>query len=377
MTKQILLTGGAGFIGSHTADALLAQGYKVRVLDALIAQVHPQQTRPDYLAPEVELIVGDICDQTAVSAALDGVDIVYHFAAETGVGQSMYELERYTQTNVTGTAVLWQEIQRRQAPLERFILASSRAVYGEGKYNCRHCGIVYPNQRPVNQLQQADWQPRCPRCQQPVGIRSVSETTPKRPVSIYGLTKQHQEELSVLMGQTLDTPVTILRYFNVYGPRQAYTNPYTGVVIHFFRQAMQNEPLQLYEQGLPIRDFVHVLDVVQANLLALKENESLAIYNVGSGQQMTISDLAKTVLTAVGQPAESYNTTNRFRVGDIFGSFANLCHIQRQLGYQPEVAFADGLATLLASWSHDGHKSGKHIVADTDAELRRWRILHG
>lgn len=379
MTKQILLTGGAGFIGSHTADALLAKGYKVRVLDALIEQVHPQQTRPDYLAPAVELIQGDICDPTAVSQALADVDIVYHFAAETGVGQSMVEIKRYYQTNVTGTAVLWQEIQRQQRPIERFVLASSRAVYGEGKYACRSCGMVYPHQRSVRQLQEEDWRPRCPNCNQSVTIRPVTETTPSRPVSIYGLTKRQQEDLCLLMGQTLSVPVTVLRYFNVYGSRQAFTNPYTGVVIHFFRQVMQQEPIQLYERGLPVRDFVHVLDVVQANLRALHGRDMQEIYNVGSGKAMTISELAETVLlvanplqTSPEDVQKAILSTPRFRVGDIFGSYANLTHIRRHLGYVPEVAFADGLATLLASWTYE-----KTAVADIDAELRRWGILQG
>ena len=373
MSKTILITGGAGFIGSHTADALLARGYRVRVLDSLISQVHPGRRRPDYLAAEVELLVGDICDPEAVAAALEGVDYVYHMAAETGVGQSLVEVERYFQTNVTGTAVLWQTIQRTQAPIKRLILASSRAVYGEGEYSCPTCGVVYPGQRAAAQLHDEQWHPICPHCQRLLSLRPVSETTPSLPVSIYGLTKHNQEDLCHLMGKTLNIPVTILRYFNVYGPRQAHTNPYTGVVIHFFRQAMERQPVPLYERGLPIRDFVHVLDVVQANLLALHAPPAVgsAVYNVGSGQAMSIRELAEMVFTAVNLPPHLQSTA-RFRLGDIFGCYADLSRIQR-LGYAPEVAFADGLATLLGGWQYEQQTA----VADIDSEMRRWGVLQG
>ncbi|MCA9994989.1 MAG: NAD-dependent epimerase/dehydratase family protein [Anaerolineales bacterium] len=372
MSKTILITGGAGFIGSHTADALLARGYRVRVLDALISQVHPQRCRPDYLANDVELLVGDICDPEAMAAALDGVDYVYHMAAETGVGQSLVEVERYVQTNVTGTAVLWQTIQRTQAPIKRLILASSRAVYGEGEYGCPTCGVVYPGQREAAQLHDEQWHPTCPHCQRLLCLRPVSETTPSRPVSVYGLTKHNQEELCQLMGKMLNIPVTILRYFNVYGPRQAHANPYTGVVIHFFRQAMARQPVPLYERGLPIRDFVHVLDVVQANLLALHALPTVgpAVYNVGSGQAISIRELAEMVFTAVNLPPR-IQSTSRFRLGDIFGCYADLSRIQR-LGYTPEVAFADGLATLLGGWQYE-----ETAVADIDSEMRRWGVLQG
>jgi dTDP-L-rhamnose 4-epimerase len=368
--ERVLITGGAGFIGSHTADLLLTKGFQVRVLDALIPQVHPSG-RPSYLSPEVELIVADVRNSDAVSKALDGVSYVYHFAAETGVGQSMHELERYFSTNVVGTAVLWEQIQKSGPQVKKVILSSSRAVYGEGMYHCSKCGIVYP-QRSKRQLMAHQWYPRCSSCGGVVEILPTSENATPHPVSVYGLTKKMQEDICVLMGKALGIPVVILRYFNVYGPRQSLSNPYTGIVVNFLLRAKVGKPLLLYEEGLPVRDFVHVSDVVQANFLALVTNTSpIEVFNIGTGVGTSIADLAHMIFQVLRKP-EKIKYTTRFRVGDIFGCYANIEHAFQKLNYRPTIGLTNGLSTVLSDLIYDFSEDSLDHVEE---ELRKWGLL--
>jgi dTDP-L-rhamnose 4-epimerase len=343
----VLITGGAGFIGSHTADRLLQAGYRVRVLDLLIPQVHGEgECRPSYLNSRVELHIGDVRDPVAIDQALDDVSYVYHFAADTGVGQSMYAVAQYFSTNVHGTVQLWEGIQKRPGQIKRVVLSSSRAIYGEGRYSCVSCGDIVPDQRSEEQLLRADWRHHCPVCSAELESRVTDESTPPRPVSVYGLTKNIQEDICRLMGNTLGVPVVILRYFNVYGPRQSVTNPYTGVIPMFCTRLRSDRPIQLYEEGVPLRDFVHVYDVVDANIAALSMEGAVNVVNVGSGAALSLRQVAETLCDALGV-TPNIQLTTRFRIGDILGCYANLDRSTRLVGSEKRISFREGLKTLL------------------------------
>jgi dTDP-L-rhamnose 4-epimerase len=373
VAERVLITGGAGFIGSHTADALLRLGHEVRVLDSLGPQVHPSGKRPGYLASDVELMQGDVRNIEAVRAALDGVTYVYHMAAETGVGQSMYEAGRYMDTNARGLAVLWDAVAEKPGTIKKVILASSRAVYGEGAYVCPTHGAVYPTGRDPAHLRRRDWAMRCPLCDEVVDAAATPESCPQEPASIYGLTKKYQEEISRLMSKVHRVPVTALRYFNVYGRRQAPANPYTGVIVAFLDRLACGAPIALYEEGVPKRDFVHVSDVVQANLAALRMDgePSFRAYNVGSGTALTLLEVARIMCSAFGR-SEDIEITARHRVGDILGCYADLDRSRMELGYQPQVSFEDGIRDL-TRWIGEVEVAGR--ADEAEAELRSKGLL--
>lgn len=346
-----LLTGGAGFIGSHTADALLARGYRVRILDCLDPQVHGTTDRfPEYLDARIECQRGDVRDPAAVVRALDGASVVYHFASLTGVGQSMYEMQRYTDVNVSGTACLLEAIVRDRLPVQRVVLSSSRAVYGEGTHACARCGVVYPLPRGRTDLEQRRFQVYCPTCGAATAAVPTVEDRPLRPGSVYGWTKKMQEDLCRHAAEVHGVPVVILRYFNVYGSRQSLSNPYTGIVSIFFSRLRAGQPVALYEHGEPGRDFVHVRDVVQANLLALSADVAPGTTcNVGTGVESTIRDLADALAAAVGgEPA--YVDRGEYRVGDIRSCFADLATTAAALGYAPTTMLAEGMREF-AAWA--------------------------
>jgi dTDP-L-rhamnose 4-epimerase len=371
-SETVLITGGAGFIGSHTADRLLAAGYRVKVLDSLIPQVHGEgQGRPPYLSAEVELQIGDVRDAAAVDDALEDVAYVYHLAADTGVGQSMYAVGQYFSTNVVGTAQLWEGIQKRQGQIKHFILASSRAVYGEGRYSCARCGDVVPQQRSEDQLLRADWSQHCPVCSAELEPRPSDETTQPGPVSVYGLTKKIQEDICQLMGTTSGVPIAILRYFNVYGPRQSVTNPYTGVIPMFCTRIRSGRPIHLYERGVPLRDFVHVNDVVDANVAALDLTGPVDVVNVGSGKALSLREVAEILCSVLGV-APNFQLTTKFRVGDILGCYANLDRSSQLVGREERIAFREGFKTLLPWLATQGADDRSEQV---ESELRLKGVL--
>ncbi|MGI6209699.1 MAG: NAD-dependent epimerase/dehydratase family protein [Anaerolineae bacterium] len=349
MTERVLITGGAGFIGSHTTDALLEAGYAVRILDSLDPQVHgPEGRRPEYLSPEAELVVGDVRDADTLARALEGVDFVYHMAALTGVTQSMHDVRRYLDVGVTGTATLWDVLVNRKNRVRKVVLSSSRAVYGEGAYRCDHCeGLVYPKPRGEAQLQQRDWDCHCPTCGGVVTPAPTPEDKPLDPLSVYAHSKRFQEDICDAMSLAYDLPVVTLRYFNVYGPRQALRNPYTGIAPVFASRVRNGLPIDVYEDGLPVRDFVHVRDVVQANLLALDyPGEGMSVFNVGTGEQLTVLDMAKAICQEMGhEPRLEFN--GRYRVGDIRSCYADLTRSRKELGFEPTIPFRDGVAELV------------------------------
>jgi dTDP-L-rhamnose 4-epimerase len=347
MGSQILITGGAGFIGSHLADALLARGHRVRALDALLPQVHGTERRPPYLDPRVELVVGDVRDAGVARRALVGVDVVFHLAAAVGVGQSMYEIAHYTAVNNLGTAVLLEALSQR--PVERLLVASSMSVYGEGAYRRRDGSVCVAEERPLAQLKAGDWELHAPD-----GETLMPAPTPetKRPAlaSVYALSKYDQERMCLVVGRAYGVPTTALRLFNVYGPRQALGNPYTGVLAIFASRLLNGNRPTVYEDGLQRRDFVSVLDVAEAFCLAMDhpETDGRAL-NVGSGRACTIREIAERVAEATGREDLRPVLTGKYRAGDIRHCFADITQARAALGYEPRVALEAGLAEL-AGW---------------------------
>jgi dTDP-L-rhamnose 4-epimerase len=348
MGNHILITGGAGFIGSHLADALLARGHRVRALDNLAPQVHgAERVRPDYLDPEVELVMGDVRDAEAVRRALAGIDVVFHLAAAVGVGQSMYEIAHYTAVNNLGTAVLLEALSAR--PVQRLIVASSMSVYGEGLYRKPDGAPVSTVERSLAQLRAGEWEPRGPAGESLVPV-PTPETKTTSLASLNALSKYDQERMCLVVGAAYGIPTTAIRFFNVYGPRQALSNPYTGVLAIFAARLLNGNRPTVYEDGLQRRDFVSVLDVALACRLAMERPVSAGmVLNVGSGRSYSIREIAERVAQSVGRKDLRPATTGKYRVGDIRHCFADISLARAVLGYEPAVALDSGLAEL-ADW---------------------------
>jgi dTDP-L-rhamnose 4-epimerase len=348
MHKQILITGGAGFIGSHLADELLHKGYRVRALDTLSPQVHgAEQQRPSYLAADVELIVGDVRDPAVVRRALDGVDAVYHFAAMVGVGQSMYELDQYVDVNTRGTAVLLEALIER--PVRKLVVASSMSIYGEGCYHGPDGRPIEAVERTREQFARGDWEPRGPDGE---SLTPIATPEGKRPAlaSVYALSKYDQERLCLMIGEAYNIPTVALRFFNVYGPRQALSNPYTGVLAIFASRLLNGNAPAIFEDGEQKRDFVSVHDVARACRLALESPDANGHpINIGSGQVYTVRQIAGRIAAVLGKDYIEPEITGKYRVGDIRNCFADIARARALLGYQPQVGFDEGL-TELADW---------------------------
>jgi len=346
---RILVTGGAGFIGSHLVDALLAAGHGVRVLDALDPQVHgglrERGEWPSYLAKECEKVLGDVRDRDTLRRALDGIEVLYHQASAVGVGQSMYEIERYVDANTRGTAVLLDVLANERHTVHKLIVASSMSIYGEGAYRCPAHGTVYPQLRPESQLDARSWEMKCPLCHEAVAPLSTAEDKPLYPTSIYAITKRDQEEMCLVVGRAYGIPTVALRYFNVYGPRQALSNPYTGVAAIFSGRLLNDQPPLIYEDGQQSRDFTHVSDIVQANMLALERDEmAYGAYNVGTGRPLTIFDVAEALIEELGS-TQRPEIAQQYRAGDIRHCYADIGRLAA-FGYRPKVRFEEGVAEL-------------------------------
>ncbi|HEY6251310.1 MAG TPA: NAD-dependent epimerase/dehydratase family protein [Candidatus Angelobacter sp.] len=370
MTKNVLVTGGAGFVGSHLVDALLNAGHKVRVLDNLTPQVHSNRI-PEYLSPEAELVIGNLCDEAAVRGALDGIEVIFHLAAVVGVGQSMYEISRYVEVNTLGTAVLLQEMLNRRNKIEKLVLASSMSIYGEGKYVCTACGEKAPPLRPAEQLRTKQWETLCPECAAALAPAATPESKPLQCSSIYALSKKDQEEMCLLYGRTYNLPVVALRYFNIYGARQALSNPYTGVAAIFASRLLNGKPPLVFEDGKQVRDFVSVDDVVQANLLAMERSlaDGMAL-NIGSGEPISIGEVALTLSAALETPIPA-EFTGKYRAGDIRHCFADISGAQKLLGYQPRFTFSEGVRDLVA-WLRSQQPADR--AAEATAQLNYYGL---
>jgi dTDP-L-rhamnose 4-epimerase len=343
-----LVTGGAGFVGSYVVDALLQRGFNVRVFDSLSEQVHPTGI-PDYLAHDIELVRGDVRDMEKLRSALRGVDVVYHFAAAVGVGQSMYEISNYMGVNTLGTANLLQVLLDMKIPIEKLIVASSMSIYGEGRYRCDKCGDVAPPVRETEQLLAKSWETLCPTCGSTLAPVPTNESKPLQASSIYALSKKDQEEMTLLFGRTYGLPVVAMRYFNIYGPRQALSNPYTGVAAIFASRLLNRRAPLIFEDGRQMRDFVSVHDITAANLLAMERDDADGrALNIGSGEPISIQQVADVLSDSLGMqiPAE---ITGKYRAGDIRHCFADITAARSLLGYTPRVSFADGVSEL-ANW---------------------------
>ena len=348
---KVLITGGAGFIGSHLADLLIDKGYQVRALDNLDPQVHGINAgRPDYLNPEVELIVGDVRNHKDVESALEGCGMLVHFAAAVGVGQSMYRMEHYTSVNTLGTAVVLEEAVKSRAELRKMLVASSMSIYGEGLYSCPDCGTFAPELRPHEQLTNRKWELLCPVCGKTAAPLPVTEAKPLHPTSIYAINKRSQEEMFLATGLAYDIPSVAMRFFNVYGTRQALSNPYTGVAAIFASRLLNDNPPVIFEDGLQSRDFIHVKDLSRACLMAL-ENPSAdyRTFNVGTGKQTTILAIGKAIAETLGKPSNDFIVKNKFRAGDIRHCYADTSRINNTLGFKSEIEFSQGV-TDLCDW---------------------------
>jgi len=351
---KILITGGAGFIGSHIVDLLLTAGHTVRVLDNLEPQVHgnlsEQGLWPEYCNPDADYILGDIRDSDAVTKALTGIDIVFHQAAMVGVGQSMYQIARYTDVNTNGAAVLLQAIVDMKDRPRKMIVASSMSIYGEGAYTCPDHHLVYPTLRPASQLQSRDWEIRCPEdgCNQSLTPVPTPESKPLYPTSIYAVNKRDHEEMFLAVGHAYNIPTVALRYFNIYGTRQSLSNPYTGVAAIFAGRLLNSNPPVIFEDGAQQRDFVHVSDIARANLLVMQnETTDYGVFNVGTGTPTSIMGVADALIAHMDLDLTP-QVTAQFRAGDIRHCIADLTRLAA-LGYQPQITFQDGIGELV-SW---------------------------
>ena len=361
---HVLITGGAGFIGAHLAGRLLADGDEVRVLDSLLPQVHGEgNVRPDYLPDEAELVVGDVRDAECVRKSLNGIDRVVHLTARVGVGQSMYEIVDYTSVNAVGTGVLLQELLDH--PVEKLVVASSMSVYGEGAYQTVDGEAVTAVERSAARLARGQWDPvdRLGRPLQPV---PTTETKQPALASVYALTKYDQERLCSIFGEAYEVPVVGLRFFNAYGTRQSLSNPYTGVLAIFASRLLNGKPPLVFEDGLQLRDFVAVADVVRACRLALeRDGADGQVVNVGTGRASTVLDVADTLARQLDVPIAP-QVTGRFRAGDIRHCFADVRRARELLGYEPSTELEEGVGAL-AEWLRG--QVALDRVDDANAEL--------
>jgi dTDP-L-rhamnose 4-epimerase len=347
---RVLVTGGAGFIGRHLVRRLLTEGCRVAVLDNLSPQIHGStQAFPPDLASHVELFQGDVRDRDLVARVLLKQDIVVHFAAETGTGQSMYEVMRYQDVNIGGTAaILDVMVNHFDCPVSKLVLASSRAIYGEGKYRCPQHGIVYPNSRALDSLRAGHFELKCPRCDAFCVPEATSEDSPSHPLSFYGLTKQVQEEMISMFAGARGFSACTLRYQNVYGPGQSLRNPYTGILAIFSSLARSHSPIEIFEDGQETRDFVFVDDAVEATWRCIKNDKGhVETFNVGTGLQTTVLQAAQEVAQFFGSNSKVI-VTGAFRQGDIRHNFADLTRIRHATGYVPGFTFREGLELFLA-----------------------------
>lgn len=346
MKNNVLITGGAGFIGSHLALKLINLGYTVTVLDNLSQQIHGNsETSSLYqsIKDKVTFIHGDVRRKEDWFKALVNQNIVVHLAAETGTGQSMYEVQKYVEVNINGTALFLDYLVNEKHEVQKVIIASSRAIYGEGKYLCKSHGDVYPLERTENDLLLGDFEPKCPICNETVALRATDENSKIHPSSVYGITKQNQEQMVLNVCKSIGIPAVAYRYQNVYGPGQSLKNPYTGILSIFSTQIRNGNNITIFEDGIESRDFVFIDDVVEATILGIqKEAANFEVFNVGSGVATTVMQVAQT-LKYFYQAAIEITVSGNFRLGDIRHNFADLSKIKNKLGYQAQFDFESGV----------------------------------
>jgi dTDP-L-rhamnose 4-epimerase len=343
--SQILVTGGAGFVGSHLVDVLVEKGHSVEVIDNLEPQVH--SAKPPYLNENVRYIFKDLREEGVLSTAVARADVIVHLAAMVGVGQSMYQEARYVEANVLGTAKLLQALTDKAHHVRKIVVASSMSIYGEGAYACKTCGPISPTVRPDAQLSRKEWEIRCPTCNS-IGVPvPTSETKALNPNSVYAVTKRDQEELCLTVGRAYGIPTVALRFFNIYGPRQSLVNPYTGVCAIFQTRIKNGQAPVIFEDGKQTRDFVSVHDVVRATLLVIERNGAdFQAVNIGSGQPVSILDIANVSLRLYSSRLR-VSILQRARKGDVRHCYADISKARKLLGYEPKVSLRVGLKELV------------------------------
>ena len=342
--KNILITGGAGFIGSNLALKLIEKGYKVTVLDNLSPQIHTSNS-PLYnsIKDKVRFIKGTVLSYDDWKNALEEIDVVVHLAAETGTGQSMYEIEKYTDVNIKGTSIFLDILANEKHSVKKMIVASSRAIYGEGKYECSSCGIVYPNERKDEDMSKGDFTVKCPICNANAKLLATDENSKIHPSSIYGITKQVQEQMFMVMGKTLNIPALAFRYQNVYGAGQSLSNPYTGILSIFSTRIKNGNDINIFEDGKESRDFVYIDDVVDATILGIEKDEAnYEVFNVGLGLAIDVNKVASTLVKEYKSNSK-ISISGNYRLGDIKDNYADLTKIQTKLGFEPKVSFEEGI----------------------------------
>jgi dTDP-L-rhamnose 4-epimerase len=363
MQKKILITGGAGFIGSKLANRLSKNGHQVRVLDCLSPQVHGSDPKKSSLFltlnKEIEFIYGDVTHREDLTKALSGVDTVVHLAAETGTGQSMYAIQQYSDVNIGGTALLLDVIANNQLPITKIIVASSRAIYGEGKYHCKQHNFIFPYQRKEEAMAVGDFSVYCPLCNLPADVVATDEDSPAKPCSVYGVTKFTQEQMVLTVGKALGISAIALRYQNVYGPGQSLSNPYTGILSIFSSRIRNKSSINIFEDGNESRDFVFIDDVVSVTAMAVEFSERVVdTYNVGSGTPTDVKSIAETLQKLLQQKVET-KISGQFRIGDIRHNFADLKKVKDKFSFEPTVKIEKGLA-IFADWVKTEHTQIDH-----------------
>ena len=374
---SVLISGGAGFIGSNLALKLLKKGYQVRVLDNLSPQIHGDDPETSYtyqmIKGKVEFMKGDVNKLSDWETSLKGIDIVVHLAAETGTGQSMYEVQKYVSSNIGGTANLLQVLTNHELQVKKLIVASSRAIYGEGKYLCSDHGTVYPLARADADMAIGDFEAKCPICHKTVEMLPTDEASESHPTSVYGFTKQAQEQLCMLVGQSIGLPVVAYRFQNVYGPGQSLKNPYTGILSIFSTRIKNNGDINIFEDGLETRDFVYIEDITDAIVLGIeKEAANNLIFNVGSGEKTDVLTVANTLKSKYDASIQ-IEVTGNYRLGDIRHNLADLTLIREKLGYEPKVNFKEGISRFI-DWVEQQNVEADNFEASIE-ELKQKGLM--
>jgi dTDP-L-rhamnose 4-epimerase len=351
--ENVLITGGAGFIGSKLSLSLLEKGHKVTVLDNLSTQIHGENYKhsPLYnsIKDKVNFIRGDVRNLSDWKKALVGQNIIVHLAAETGTGQSMYEISKYVEVNISGTSHLLDFMANESHEIKKVVIASSRAIYGEGKYECSEHGFVFPESRNEKDMENGQFEPVCSRCNKILDLVATDEQSKINPCSIYGITKYNQEQMVLVACKSLGVDATALRFQNVYGPGQSLSNPYTGILSIFSTRILNNNPINIFEDGLESRDFVYIDDVVDGTILAMfNNNSSSSTYNIGSGKSTSVSMVANFLKSAYNSDVD-IQISGDFRIGDIRHNKADITKAKKVLGFEPKIMFEQGVE-LFSNW---------------------------
>jgi len=372
MIKNVLISGGAGFIGSGIALRLASQGYAVTVLDNLSKQIHGENPSESFLYQKIKnkinFIEGDVRIKADWEKALKGQEAIIHLAAETGTGQSMYQIYKYCEVNTGGTSLLLNILANEKHSIKKIIIASSRAIYGEGRYYCQNHGEVYPSSRREGDLENGIFDCRCPLCDKRLELLATHEESKIDPQSIYAVSKYNQEQLCLVAGKALKIPVVAFRYQNVYGPGQSLSNPYTGILSIFSTQIKNNNSINIFEDGLESRDFVYIDDVIDATIEGLEnEKANYNYYNVGSGTPTTVKEIAETLIRLYDTKVE-INISGNFRLGDIRHNYADLTKIKNDLQFFPKFQFNTAIKSFV-NWVN-GQNINNDLYLNSILELK-------